>query len=114
MPTIKPRIQVVVDSDLYELLQGVAKHTDQSVSALVRDLLESMAPAYAVMLDLHQELDEIMDHAKKGLIDGTMLANEMWAETIEKTRLAIGAFETSTKCAEGVPPSSNTGAKSGA
>lgn len=53
MPTVKPRVQVVLEPETHRTLARVARYMDTSMSALIGQLVEEAAPT------LHQLADTL-------------------------------------------------------
>ncbi len=49
MPTKKPRLNVVLDSELYDLVEKISKHDDKSMSTVAKELIEDA-------LERHEDL----------------------------------------------------------
>lgn len=131
MATTKPRITVTLEPHRYALLKRLAELQGASMSHLLADLLESVAPVLervAVAIESAQlaqesvkpnlvrsaqkaeaQLVPMMDQAISQL-DMFIRQAQQAAATGEGTR-AVG--EGSTVAASDHPPSSNTGVRSG-
>ena len=50
MPTKKPRLNVVLDTELYELIEKIAKQEGKSMSVIAKELMEDALEKHEDML----------------------------------------------------------------
>ena len=65
MPTNKPRLQVVLDTDQADQVKALATERGLSVSAMCSQLISA-----ALKLDKFQQLDSVKSDIIKGAVDG--------------------------------------------
>ena len=65
MPTNKPRLQVVLDTDQADQIKALATERGLSVSAMCSQLISA-----ALKLDKFQQLDSVKSDIIKGAVDG--------------------------------------------
>lgn len=82
MPTVKPRVQVVLEPETHRTLGRVARYMNTSMSALIGQLVEEAAPT------LHQLADTLEQAHGLGLklpstVQATMADLERQAQALE-------------------------------
>ena len=90
MPTVKPRINITVTPERYELLKRLAGHQGTSMSGLVSETLEMMYPVMERVCVVLEAAKMAQESSKEGLRQTIAKAE---AELLPMLYQAVGQFD---------------------
>lgn len=90
MPTVKPRINITVTPERYELLKRLAAHQGTSMSGLVSETMEMMYPVMERVCVVLEAAKQAQESSKEGLRQTIAKAE---AELLPMLYQAVGQFD---------------------
>lgn len=101
MPTSKPRVNVTLPVDTYQALKAYASATDMSMSSVLSDLANKLAPTFSASANV-VSIARNMDKEGRDLL----------VSSLQDLESSLYASVRSAKCQDvSTPVASNTGAK---
>lgn len=111
MPTIKPRINITLDQETYDLIKGYSSLTKTSMSSLVAEMLTSAAPSLRSLLSVLTMAQNMQKDAIQSFLAPVQEIGEFAIQSQELVETSLQSLEQPSRV---TVPGGTVGGVSGA
>lgn len=109
MPTIKPRINLTVEPEVYEVYKQLAEVQGRSMSSIINELITETLPHMKTMLSIMQVAKELPASTIKRISEQFDEAENKALSYMGEVGQSLQECQMALEFAASKPPSSNTG-----